>query len=110
MKVCEKCKLTYDLGDRCVSCGRKLSTPKKTDAYLKKILEIDDKILKRFKEIQNATIKEAKLSSKPKNKVKVLGISGSARDEFDMAAENSNSEFLLIECLKELKNLAPKRN
>ncbi|MFA6119198.1 MAG: flavodoxin family protein [Parachlamydiales bacterium] len=105
MKVCEKCKSTYDIGNRCISCGGKLSIPKKTDAYLKKFLEIDDKILKRFKEIQKATIKEAKLSSKPKTKIKVLGISGSARDEFDMAAENSNSEFLLIECLKELKKL-----
>ncbi len=108
MKVCEKCKSIHNIGQNCLSCGEKLTYPKKTDEYLKKFLEIDSKTLKRFKEIRSLTIKEAKQSMKPKKKIKALGISGSARDAFDMAAEDSNSEFLLKECLKELKKLGAK--
>ncbi|MEI7452535.1 MAG: flavodoxin family protein [Candidatus Falkowbacteria bacterium] len=75
----------------------------KTDAELKKILGIDDQTLKRFKAIRQATIAEAKRLNKKPKKLKALGISGSARDEFDMAAEKSNSEFLLEQSLAELK-------
>ena len=70
-----------------------------------KMLEIDEKTLKRFKEIQKETIEEAKELAFKKGKIKILGISGSARDEMDMAQENSNSEYLLIECLNECKKL-----
>lgn len=109
MKVCERCKLIYDDSiQNCSSCGEKLSVPKRTDKYVMNFLEIDRKILKRFKEIRKATIDEAKLSKKSKNKIIALGISGSARDQFDMASEDSNSEFLLGETLKELKLLGAK--
>lgn len=73
-----------------------------TDEYLKKTLGIDDKTLKRFKEIQKETIKEARQSGKKNERLRAIGISGSARDEFDMAGENSNSEFLLTQALNEL--------
>lgn len=103
MKVCKNCKLIFKNTEKCSSCNKELSVPKKTDEYLKNFIGIDSKTLNRFKKIQKDTIQEAKSLSKPKTKIKALGISGSARNEFDMAAENSNSEFLLNECLKELK-------
>lgn len=81
---------------------------KYSDKELMNILVIDKKTLDRFKEIQKTTIKEAKdLDEKfrARKKIKVLGISGSARDELDMAQENSNSEQLLIECLDNCKKL-----
>jgi multimeric flavodoxin WrbA len=109
MKVCERCKLIFNIPQKCSCCGGDLSSPKKTDEYLKKFLEIDSKTLKRFKEIRASTIVEAQNSMRPKSKIiKALGISGSARDEFDMASESSNSEFLLNESLKELKKLGAK--
>jgi len=109
MKVCEKCKTINSSPIKfCPNCGGTLNTPQKTDSYLKKFLEIEEKTLKRFKEIRQATIKEAKIFATPKNKIKALGISGSSRDQFDMAAENSNSEFLLKECLKKLGALGAK--
>jgi len=104
MKVCEKCKSVFEKhSDKCCYCDKELVIPKKTDAYLKEFLEVDDKILNRFKEIRKNTIKEAKKLITKKGKLKVLGIAGSARDQFDMAAESSNSEFLLIQALEELK-------
>jgi multimeric flavodoxin WrbA len=79
---------------------------KLSDKELIKILDIDSKTLARFREIQKQTIEEAKKLGKPKKgKIKVLGISGSARDEFDMAQEKSNSEELLKTCLDECKKL-----
>lgn len=81
---------------------------KYSDEELMKILEVDKKTLDRFKEIQQATIKEAKELDErwmKKKKIKVLGISGSARDEIDMAQEKSNSEDLLETCLDECKKL-----
>lgn len=73
---------------------------------LLEILSIDQKTLDRFKEIQKETIKEAKQRGKNKSKkIKVLGVSGSARDEFDMAQEKSNSETLLEKCLDCCKEL-----
>lgn len=76
------------------------------DKEIKERLKIDQKTLDRFKKIREQTINEAKKIKANKNKViKALGISGSARDRFDKASEDSNSEFLLNECLDELKNL-----
>ena len=73
---------------------------KLTDQELMKILKVDAKTLARFKQIQRETIKEAEAMGKRKNKkIKVLGVSGSARDQFDMAQEESNSETLLKTCL-----------
>lgn len=78
-----------------------------SDKELMKSLHVDSKILERFKQIQRDTIKEAKLMDerKKKGKIKVLGISGSARSVNDMAQEKSNSETLLAECLKHCKSL-----
>jgi len=105
MKVCEKCKIVFPENIKnCSHCSDELSVPLKTDEYLKKFLEIDDETIERFKEIQKQTIKEAQhYLSKKGGALKAIGVSGSARDEFDMAAENSNSEFLLAEALGELK-------
>jgi len=104
MKVCERCKLVLrDNLKKCPQCSDELSIPLKTDEYLKKFLKVDDKILARFKEIRDETIKEAKRLSKKEGTLKAIGIVGSARDQFDMASESSNSEFLLIQSLKELK-------
>lgn len=104
MKVCEKCRLVFrDNLERCPQCGDNLSFPLKTDEYLKNFLEIDDELLARFKEIRTETIQEAEARSKKAGPLKAIGISGSARDQFDMAAENSNSEFLLNQSLEELK-------
>jgi multimeric flavodoxin WrbA len=77
----------------------------KSDAELMKILEVDARTLNIFKKIREDTIKEAKRLSKGNKKIKVLGISGSARDEFDMAQESSNSEELLKRCLGHCKKL-----
>ncbi|MBD3398062.1 hypothetical protein GF412_02680 [Candidatus Micrarchaeota archaeon] len=84
--------------------------PKKlSDKDLMETLDIDAKTLKMFKEVREKTIKEAKkLASKKRGKPLVLGISGSARDEFDMAQEDSNSEFLLKKCLDQCKKLGAK--
>ena len=74
---------------------------KLSDKELLKLLNVDSKTLARFKEIRKETIKEAELLGRRRNeKIKVLGISGSARDQFDMAQEESNSEELLKVCLK----------
>jgi len=79
---------------------------KYTDKELLDILEVDQKTLDRFKEIQKATIKESEQREQSKNKkIKVLGISGSARDVNDMAQEKSNSETLLEKCLSYCKEL-----
>ncbi len=63
-------------------------------------ISIDKKTLEKFLLVQKETKKEAKELFKKKNKIKVLGISSSARDEFDMAGQNSNSEFLLKKALE----------
>jgi len=76
---------------------------KLTDEYLKEFLGVDDAILNRFKKIRLDTIEEAKKMSKKKDKLVAIGISGSARDQFDMAAENSNSELLLKSALDSLE-------
>lgn len=74
-----------------------------SDKELIDILQVDSAQLRRFKAIQKETIKQAKELNKKKGKIKILGISGSARDEMDMAQEESNSERLLIKCLEECK-------
>lgn len=82
---------------------------KLSDQELMKKLEIDAKTLAVFKAIQAGTIKEAeRLFTPRKTPIKVLGISGSARDEFDMAQEPSNSEELLKRCLKKCEDLGAK--
>lgn len=79
---------------------------KLSDKELMKLLDIDIKTLRRFQQIQKATIQEAKNMVKYRKKnIKILGISGSARDEFDMAQENSNSETLLKTRLDQCKKL-----
>ena len=78
---------------------------KKSDEELMKILEIDKSTLNRFKQIRENSIKEAKKINNNAKKIRVIGISGSARDEFDMAQEKSNSEELLKVCLNQSKKL-----
>lgn len=62
----------------------------------------------RFEAIREETIAAAKRLLQSKKTLKALGISGSARDKFDLAAEDSNSEFLLKACLEELASLGVK--
>ena len=83
--------------------GRKVS-----DKELMKTLGVDKKTLDRFKEIQSYTIKEASHLAAVHKGIKVLGISGSARDEFDTAQESSNSEALLKACLKNCEKYGAK--
>ena len=72
-----------------------------SDEEIKKVLDIDDKTLARFKEIRQATVKEAQLlGAKRTGPIRVLGVSGSARDVNDMAQEDSNTAALLKRCLK----------
>lgn len=61
-----------------------------------------DDLLKRFEEIRKKEIILAK-KKKKSGPLVAIGISGSARSENDMAAENSNSEFLLQVSLDKLK-------
>jgi multimeric flavodoxin WrbA len=76
---------------------------KMTDQELKEALGVDDAMLQRFKDIREETIAEAKRRAHKEGPLRVIGISGSARDQFDMAAESSNSEFLLVQALEALK-------
>ncbi len=65
------------------------------------MLDIDLKTLNRFKQIRREVMAEAKKLSQRKNKkIKVLGISGSARDLMDMSQEDSSSGELLKRCLR----------
>jgi multimeric flavodoxin WrbA len=77
-----------------------------SDRGLMEKLGIDAKTLSMFKRVRAAAISEAKRMAKPKKgKIKVLGISGSARDKSDTAAEDSNSEALLKECLSHCRGM-----
>jgi len=60
---------------------------------------------KRFAEIRQKAITEGKDIQKHffEPGIRVLGVSGSARDQFDMAQEDSTSEWLLSKCLDEAK-------
>lgn len=69
-------------------------------------LQIDSKTLRMFKRVRGNALEEAKkMDAKKKTKIKVLGISGSARDEMETSQENSNSEELLKKCLGFCKKL-----
>lgn len=73
---------------------------------LMELLQVDAKTLALFQKVREETIKEAKRLNERKNKtLKVLGVSGSARDQADMAQEKSNSETLLEKCLKDCEEL-----
>ncbi len=79
-----------------------------SDQELIKKLQIDKVILQKFKSIREAIIKEAQeLNHKfsKRKKIKVLGISSSAREAGEMARENSNSEELLKRCLEHCHKL-----
>ncbi len=76
------------------------------DRELMKMLGVDAKTLSMFKRVRADAIAEAKRMGKGrKGKLKVLGISGSARDRFDTAAEDSNSEALLKDCLAHCRKM-----
>lgn len=79
-----------------------------SDAKLKKILDVDDAMLARFKEIREMAIKEARAREQKTGPLLAIGVSGSSRSEFDMAAENSHSEFLLKAALGELETMGAK--
>ncbi|TSA44943.1 flavodoxin family protein [bacterium] len=81
---------------------------KYTDGELMRLLEIDKKTLERFQAIRKDTIRQARKLVKRPGKIKVLGISGSARSEFGFAQENSNSEELLKRCLAHFEKLGAK--
>ena len=105
MKVCESCKrIDNSAAIHCVVCGNELTEAKTDDKSLMKFLEIDEAMLHRVKTIREQTILEAKtyLDGRSKRPIKALGISGSSRDPFDMAAESSLSEYLLEQALDEL--------
>lgn len=78
------------------------------DQNLKKVLNIDDQMLARFKLIQKNTIAQAKKLNQKKGKLVAIGISGSARSQNDMAQEDSNSEFLLSQAMAKLEELGAK--
>lgn len=80
-----------------------------SDNELMKALKVDLKTLRRFKEIRAAAIEESRSLFRENNKqIKVLGVSGSARDTIDMAQEESNSEKLLQACIDECRRLGAK--
>lgn len=60
----------------------------------------------RFLEIQVAALKEGEAIKRHffEPGIRVLGVSGSARDPFDMAQEASTTEWLLEKCLDEAKS------
>jgi multimeric flavodoxin WrbA len=71
-----------------------------SDKEIMEKLGIDSKTLALFKAVREKGIEEAKrMGAVNRTKLKVLGVSGSARDEMDMAQEASNSEELLKRCL-----------
>lgn len=78
---------------------------KYSDKELMELLQVDAKTLALFQKVREETMKEAKKLSEPKKNIRVIGISGSARDHSDMAQEKSNSETLLEYCLKDCAEL-----
>ena len=76
-----------------------------SDREIMRLLDIDSKTLGMFKKVREDAIKEAKRMDSKSKKIKVLGISGSARDSNDMALEDSNSEALLKKCLDFCKKM-----
>ena len=70
------------------------------EEQLQKTLQVDAPTLKMFKKVRAVALAEAtQMGKKKTGQIKVLGISGSARDDQDMAQEKSNSEELLERCL-----------
>ena len=65
------------------------------------------KELELFEIVQAKAKLEAKELNKHffENKIRILGVSGSARSINDMSKENSTSEWLLEKCLNEAKKL-----
>src|SRR3989338_5188627 len=84
-----------------------MPSKKYTDQELMKLIGLDQKTLNRFKEIQKNTIKEANRKKAGKT-IKVLGIYGSARDEFDTSQEKYHSETLLESSLHYCQKLGTK--
>lgn len=83
-----------------------MAKSKLSDMELMRILHIDSKTLGMFKRVRMHALKEAKIMDARRNKkIKVLGISGSARDEADTSQENSSSEELLTKCLTYCREL-----
>jgi multimeric flavodoxin WrbA len=79
---------------------------KSSDKVIMQKLGIDSKTLEMFKQVQEDALNEAKeMGLRNNKKIKVLGISGSARDSKDMAQEDSNSEALLKKCLESCKKM-----
>jgi len=79
-----------------------------SDKEIMERLQINRQILDMFKKVQKDALLEVKrldAAKRKRKKITVLGISGSARDAFDMAREDSNSEELLERCLKRCKEL-----
>lgn len=109
MKVCFKCQsiIRSDISN-CPNCGDELVPAKTSDDFLKKFLRIDTAILKRFNEIKRQTVYQAKKDKIKSGPIRALGISGSARSEYGMAAETSNSEYLLSAAMDRLKTLGAK--
>jgi multimeric flavodoxin WrbA len=66
-------------------------------------MSVNKNTIKRFAAIRAQTIKDAKSLNSKNKKLIALGISGSAREKFDLAAEDSNSEFLLKKALGQLE-------
>ncbi|MBI2151493.1 flavodoxin family protein [Candidatus Woesearchaeota archaeon] len=86
--------------------GLKSDVKLKSDTELKRILQIDQATLDKFKAVQKAALAEAKLLNRKKSgKIRVLGISSSARSASGMAKEKSNSEQLLEKSLDYCKKL-----
>jgi len=76
------------------------------DAKLMRALGVDAETLAKFKRVREGAIADARAMGKPRTgKIRVLGVSGSARDSADMAAEDSNSEELLKRCLSHCEKL-----
>lgn len=77
-----------------------------SDKELMKKLGVDAATLAAFKKVRADALAEARLMARlRKGKIRILGVSGSARDEFDTAQEGSNSEALLEKCLEHCRKL-----
>ena len=73
----------------------------KSDSELMGALQIDANTLEMFKRVRENALKDARTMDARKNvEIRVLGISGSARDVVETSQEDSNSEELLKRCLE----------
>jgi len=79
----------------------KVAKSKLSDSELMDALQIDANTLEMFKRVRENALKDARTMDARKNvKIRVLGISGSARDVVETSQEDSNSEELLKRCLE----------